>query len=133
MKEIFSPWKIAVVVCVAAGAVAAGCSSSDSSSSATGETGESLYKAQCSSCHGTQGQGDIGSNITGSTTAGIGSWTAEQFATAVRTGVDDEGKQLCAEMTRFSTAALSDAELTKIHDYLLTQVNDTEHEPTGCP
>jgi mono/diheme cytochrome c family protein len=129
MKNTFT--LLAALLCLAAAALpACGSNSSDSS---TGETGASLFTSQCATCHASQGQGDLGPNITGSTTAGIGSWTSAQFATAVRTGIDDEGESLCSGMTRFSTSALSDTQLTKIHDYLLTQVNDTEHEATGCP
>jgi mono/diheme cytochrome c family protein len=106
---------------------------SNSTDSSTAETGAALYQSQCGSCHGAQGQGDLGPNITGSTVAGIGSWTSAQFSGAVRTGIDDEGKQLCSGMTRFSTSTLSDEQLGKIHDYLLTQLNDTEHEATACP
>jgi mono/diheme cytochrome c family protein len=133
MKEIYALKSAAAVLGILVVAALSACSSNDSADSSTGETGASLYKSQCSLCHGTQGQGDIGPNITGSTTAGIGGWTKAQFTTAVRTGVDDEGEALCDLMTRFSTTTVSDDQLTKIHDYLLSQVNDTEHEATGCP
>jgi mono/diheme cytochrome c family protein len=131
VKKSFVRSAVIGFFCLAAGALAA-CGSS-SNDTGTSETGESLYRSQCATCHGAQGQGDLGPNITGSTVAGIGSWTSAQFTTAVRTGVDDEGEPLCSGMTRFSTSVISDDQLTKIHDYLLTQINDTEHEPTGCP
>lgn len=122
-------------ICVATAAFLPACGSSDSGDSTdqSSKTGQELFASQCSACHGTQGEGSIGPNITGSTSAGIGSWTAAQFATAVRTGVDDEGEELCTQMTRFSAAALSDDQVTKIHDYLMMQMNDTELEGSGCP
>src|SRR5262245_29812702 len=88
-------------------------------------TGMKLYTNNCLICHGTTGAGLLGPNITGSTTAGIGSWTYAQFVAAVRTGVDDEGKQLCADMTRFPATQINDADLKAIHDFVISTVDNT--------
>jgi mono/diheme cytochrome c family protein len=87
----------------------------------------------CSICHGPKGAGLLGPNITGSTSAGIGSWTDAQFTTSVRTGVNDKGRELCADMTRFPVALISDAQLTAIHDFLKANINNTANNGTSCP
>ena len=108
------------------------CSSSDNkdNNGTDSSTGQALYTTNCSTCHGTKGEGGIGANITGSTSAGIGSWTAAQFMSAIRDGKDDENMQLCAAMPRFTASQLSDAQVSSIHDYLLSQMNDTAHDPS---
>jgi mono/diheme cytochrome c family protein len=130
VKTFFAGIGFATLVGAAAASVQ-GCSS-DSKSDASA-AGAPLFATNCSSCHGPKAAGQIGPNITGSTSAGIGSWTAAQFMTAVRTGVDDEGEQLCSTMPKFATSDLSDANLAAIHDYLLTLMSDTENPGTGCP
>jgi mono/diheme cytochrome c family protein len=94
--------------------------------------GEGLYRSSCAQCHGITAAGDVGPNISGSTRAGIGGWTRQQFFKAVRAGVDDEGQELCAQMPHFSQSALSDEQLANIHDYLLTVVNDRDSKASGC-
>jgi len=117
------------MVCLLASASA--CSSDDKNNdNGDSSSGQALFTSNCSTCHGSKGEGGVGANITGSTTAGIGSWTAAQFMAAVRSGVDDEGMQLCATMPKFSSSLLSDAQVTSIHDFLLMQMNDTAHEGT---
>ena len=101
-------------------------------SDATMTGNQGLYRSNCAECHGTAAAGDIGPNISGSSRAGIGGWTREQFFNAVRFGIDDEGQRLCARMPHFSKSALSDEQLTGIHDYLLTEVNDREWKASGC-
>lgn len=109
-----------------------GCSSDDNkdNNNTDSSSGQALYTNNCATCHGSKGEGGIGANITGSTTAGIGSWTAAQFTSALREGKDDEGMQLCAAMPKFTASQLSDAQVTSIHDYLLSQMNDTAHDGT---
>jgi mono/diheme cytochrome c family protein len=97
------------------------------------EDGPAAYMTNCAICHGPKGAGLLGPNITGSTTAGIGSWTDAQFTAAVRTGVDDEGEALCLDMTRFSVALLSDAQLTAIHAFLKANPDNTANDGTSCP
>jgi len=105
------------------------CSSDDKNNNGDSSSGQALYTTNCSMCHGSKGEGGIGANITGSTTAGIGSWTPAQFLSALRDGKDDEDMQLCATMPKFSASQLSDAQVSSIHDYLLSQMNDTPHDP----
>jgi mono/diheme cytochrome c family protein len=95
-------------------------------------TSQGLYRSNCARCHGATAAGDIGPNISGSTSAGIGAWTREQFRKAVRAGVDDQGQPLCERMPHFSEGALSDEQLNGIHDYLLTVMNDRESKASGC-
>ena len=98
----------------------------------TMSSNQQLYRSNCAQCHGATAAGDVGPNISGSTRAGIGGWTREQFFKAVRGGVDDEGQQLCAQMPHFSESALSNEQLASIHDYLLTVMNDREVTASGC-
>lgn len=95
--------------------------------------GAALFATNCATCHGPAAAGAIGPNITSSTSAGIGSWSEEEFFRAVRTGVDDEGEMLCEVMPRFSQSTLGDNQLASIYDFLLTLVNDTENAGTACP
>lgn len=67
----------------------------------------------------------LSANITMSKTTGIGNWTYEQFAHAVRTGQRPDQKILSTAMPRF--ALLDDAEISAIWAYLQTvptQEND---------
>lgn len=107
-------------------------SATDGGTDAGGSVGQTLYTNTCSSCHGATGAGGLGSNITGSATAGIGNWTQGQFTNAVRNGVGIQGQTLCATMTRFTTSALSDGDLTSILEYLVTQKSDTATLGTAC-
>jgi mono/diheme cytochrome c family protein len=105
----------------------------DHGDQASAKAGGPLFAANCASCHGPEAAGGIGPNITSSTSAGIGTWSEEDFFRAVRTGVDDEGETLCDVMPRFSSSTLSDTQLASIYDYLRTLVNDTENAGTACP
>ena len=58
------------------------------------------------------------SNITMDKTTGIGSWTREQFITALKTGFRPDGTQIRYPMARFVQA--SDASIGAIYDYLKT-------------
>ena len=100
---------------------------------APAEDGPAAYMATCAICHGPKGGGLLGPNISGSTTAGIGSWTDAQFTAAVRTGVDDEGKTLCPDMTRYPVALISDAKLAAIHAFLKGNIENTPQAGTSCP
>ena len=63
--------------------------------------GATVYSTNCVSCHSADAAGKEGPNITMSMTAGIGSWTYQQFHDAVRLGKDKDGTQLCPFMTPF--------------------------------
>ncbi|APR76697.1 Hypothetical protein A7982_02044 [Minicystis rosea] len=74
-----------------------------------------------------------GANLTPDMATGIGGWTDEQIKTAIKTGVDDEGQDLCSSMTRFS--ALSDQDLSDIVAYLrsIPAVDNAVQEGTCTP
>lgn len=70
----------------------------------------------CTGCHGGELSGASGPNLTPDEATGIGSWSAAQIGTAVRTGVDDEGATLCSTMPRY--LMLNDDELEALSTYL---------------
>jgi mono/diheme cytochrome c family protein len=55
-------------------------------------------------------------NLTPHEEFGIGTWTKEQFHTALRTGVDPEGRRLASSMPLFPTMA--DSDIDAIYAYL---------------
>lgn len=55
-------------------------------------------------------------NLTNDKETGIGSWTDEQLAVAITTGVDNTSQQLCPQMKHF--ADMSDFEVYSIIKYL---------------
>ena len=55
-------------------------------------------------------------NLTNDKETGIGTWTDDQLATAIRTGLDKEGLNLCPQMKHF--ADMSDFEAYSIVKYL---------------
>jgi len=55
-------------------------------------------------------------NLTPDPTYGIASWTDDQLALAIRTGVDETGLELCPQMKHFST--MNDFETYSIIKYL---------------
>jgi mono/diheme cytochrome c family protein len=87
----------------------------------------------CNTCHGATGAGLLGPNISGSVSAGIGSWTEAQFAVAVRTGINKKGEMLCALMPMYPE---TDSDLADLYAYLLSQPNDTmtqgSYASAGC-
>lgn len=60
----------------------------------------------------------LSTNLTMDPKTGIGNWTEEQFALAVRSGIVPEGPALTDAMPRFTT--LTDAEIHSIFEYLKT-------------
>ncbi len=80
----------------------------------------------CRSCHGADLAGTPGgiprfpkihgANLTPDMDTGIGGWSDAQIATAIRTGIDDEGGALCEKMPHF--AKLTDADVGAIVAYL---------------
>lgn len=90
----------------------------------TAAYGEYLVSFQdCVVCHGPNLDGTGQSPVVppGPSLAVVKSWTAEQFLTTIRTGVDPSGHQLSDVMPWRSIARLTDVELTAIYAYLLTQ------------
>lgn len=57
-------------------------------------------------------------NLTPDKDTGLGDWSDDQIAKAIKTGVDDEGAQLCPKMPHFKD--LTDEEVTAIVGYLRT-------------
>ncbi len=87
----------------------------------TAEYGEYLVGFQdCLVCHGPNLDGKPTSPIVpvGPDLAVVKGWTAEEFLTTIRTGVDPSGHQLSEVMPWRSIARLDDIELTAIYEYL---------------
>lgn len=107
----------------------------DAGSSVTGNAmnGMTLYAARsCNGCHGATGEGNTtGPNISGSTTAGIGSWTLANFSTAVKEAKSPTGKTYCSTMTPFPT--LTEQQLADLFAFLIAQKHDTPQRGTACP
>jgi mono/diheme cytochrome c family protein len=91
-------------------------------------TGATLYASAavaCNACHGENAEGTLGPNITGSMTAGIGSWTEAQFYQVVRNGTARSGMKVCAEMIPFTSAMLSDQGIADIFAFVMSKSSDT--------
>jgi mono/diheme cytochrome c family protein len=59
-----------------------------------------------------------GANLTSDPNTGIGGWSADYIARAIRMGIDNMDMPLCPTMPRFAT--LTDAQVTAIAAYLLS-------------
>ncbi len=89
-------------------------------------SGQALVQSlACASCHGADLSGSespIGklgayaANLTPDPETGLGSWSDDDIARAVRTGVDDDDAALCETMPRFGT--LSDEQAAALVAYL---------------
>ena len=82
--------------------------------------GAGLYKSmnlQCNSCHGEIAEGSMGPNITGSMTAGIGSWTQAQFHDAVRSSKNKSGAALCFFMVSFMEKDVSEQGIADLYAF----------------
>ena len=87
----------------------------------------------CVNCHGASGEGLVGPNITGSSSAGIGSWSEQEFNDAVRNGKSPTGNMLCMTMPAYPATVVSDADLVDIFAYLKTTQDNTANLGTsGC-
>lgn len=96
-------------------------------------SGMTLYGARsCNGCHGQLGEGNsTGPNISGSNTAGIGTWTQAEFNRAVRESVGRDGMRLCSTMTPYPT--LTDQQLADLFAFLKGQKHDTVQRGQACP
>lgn len=65
-------------------------------------------------------------NITPSKTAGIGGYTAEQFARAVRDGVTPDGTHLYPAMPYTSYAKMTDADVADLYQYFMHEVQPVD-------
>jgi hypothetical protein len=102
---------------------------------------------RCAWCHQGSGARDIalgggdapvagtmiyGPNLTPDYETGLGRWTDAQLIGAVRTGIDDQGAELCWVMPRF--ADMGDAEAAAIVAYLRSLTAVARVTPEGvCP
>lgn len=86
----------------------------------------------CNSCHGNNGEGSLGPNISNSTTAGIGGWTQAQFHDAVRNGKAKNGMQLCMFMAPVTAKDMSDQEIADIWAFLKTKTSDAPMAGSYC-
>ena len=87
----------------------------------TAAYGEYLVSFQdCVICHGPTLEGNPTSPLVpvGANLRVVKGWTADQFITTLRTGVDPSGHQLSDEMPWRSISRLNDLELTAIYEYL---------------
>jgi len=89
----------------------------------------------CASCHAETAAGQYGPNITMSKTAGIGNWTFAQFKSAVRDGLDMDGKtMLCTSMTRFPKTMIDDQAMADLYAYIGTKpISDVHEQGIFCP
>ncbi len=89
--------------------------------------GATIYTGQvCNTCHGPDGSGNQGPNITLSTTAGIGSWTYQQFHDAVRLAKRNDGTPLCVLMLSYNETDISEQGIADLYAFLKSQpINDT--------
>jgi cytochrome c553 len=97
--------------------------------------GGKLYSDRsCNSCHGNNGEGSQGPNITPSTAAGIGAWTTDQIKSAIRDGKNKDGKNLCSSMPRWSTSQISDSDLATLVDFLQKELTavDVPNQGSLC-
>lgn len=79
--------------------------------------GEALVERHgCATCHQASFSGfTVFPNITPDKTTGIGNWTDEQIALAIRMGVDRDGATMCPTMLRYD---LPDAEMADVIAFL---------------
>jgi len=81
--------------------------------------GATLFVAQtCGECHGANAAGLNGPNITLSRTAGIGSWTYQEFHDAVRHATDRDGSRLCLLMPSFPEREVTEQGMRDLYAYL---------------
>ena len=94
--------------------------------------GKSLTNSNsCTECH----QADYGGagffpNISSDSRFGIGGWSDAQIATALRDGIDDEGRSLCAIMERFP---FSDQQTADVIAYLRGLPAVAKPTASECP
>ena len=104
-----------------AGSVAGAANTAGASSTGMGDAtkGKAVYgTAVCASCHLEDGKGREGPNITPSMTAGIGSWTYQNFHDAMRTGMTKDGKTLCFLMPTFAEKDISESSMQDLWAYV---------------
>ena len=74
--------------------------------------------------------GDIvATNITPSTSAGIGNYTLEQFDAAVRRGIRPDGKRLYPAMPYTAYAKVSDEDIAAMYEWFMNEVEPVDQRP----
>lgn len=97
----------------------------------------------CGACHTAQGKAQFSggyainsplgtifsTNITPSTIAGIGNYTEEQFAAALREGKRGDGSQLYPAMPYTAYAKLTDQDVSDLYAYFMHGVQPVDEKP----
>ncbi|AZI42229.1 hypothetical protein EHF33_05255 [Deinococcus psychrotolerans] len=102
---------------------AAAAPASGAATSGDAEAGKLIFagakkpEVNCAVCHGAQGKGGVGANLT--TPDGPKGWDETQFLMALRQGQTPQ-KMLNATMPRFADTQLSDTEINDIHAFIKT-------------
>lgn len=137
---------LGLFILAALGLSASMTSAADQSSAALLQQGrEVAIAADCSACHTAPGgrsfaggykiaspMGDIiSSNITPSKTAGIGNYTEEDFARAVRKGVLPDGTHLYPAMPYTSYKGMTDRDIAALYAYIMQQVPAVDEPATA--
>lgn len=105
--------------------------------------------ADCAACHTTKGGAPFAggysikspmgviwaTNITPSRQFGIGNYTLQQFARAIREGVTPDGRHLYPAMPYTAYAMMTDADTAALYQYLMKEVKPVEaaSTPTKLP
>jgi mono/diheme cytochrome c family protein len=143
-------WRHALAIVAVASSCAVAQSPPSTPGAETIKRGEYLAIAgDCVACHTTPGgkpfaggvvlptpMGDIvATNITPSTTAGIGNYTQQQFADALRKGIAGDGSHLYPAMPYTSYAKISDDDIAALYAYFMHGVEpvDVRIAPTHLP
>lgn len=111
---------------------------------------EAVGKRGCKGCHGddmagkTEPLGGVTAtpqgdpvelyppNLTSDETTGVGTWSDDALALAIRSGVDHESQALCSQMTHFSQ--MTDFEVYSIVKYLRSIPKVSKQVPRSvCP
>lgn len=100
--------------------------------------------ADCGACHNAPDHGAemsggyiissplgniIASNITPSKTAGIGNYSEEDFAKALRQGINKQGQHLYPAMPYTAYAKITDADIHALYAYFMHGVKPSDHVP----
>lgn len=134
----------------AAGALALGASQAQAADQQLIKRGEYLAIAgDCGACHTEAGKAPFSgghaiasplgtifsTNITPSKTAGIGDYSEQQFADALRKGVRGDGSQLYPAMPYTAYAKLTDEDVAALYAYFMQGVQpvDVQPEKTALP
>ena len=135
---------------LAAGTLALAVAQADAADQQLIKRGEYLAIAgDCGACHSEAGKAPFSgghaitsplgtifsTNITPSKTAGIGNYSEQQFADALRKGVRGDGSQLYPAMPYTAYAKLTDEDVAALYAYFMQGVQpvDTQPEKTALP